>query len=108
MPVRPPSLRGTNAPLGKFFRRKHARPGIENLHGIDPGRHVARGQVGLNPEHAPRVDTETIGLCKRDLAGAALKSLAVVRIASLHENVPGEARRARVVTGFAPADDMAP
>ena len=30
-------LRGTDAPSGKFFRRKHARPGIENLHGIDPG-----------------------------------------------------------------------
>ena len=26
-----------DAPSGKFFRRKHARPGIENLHCIDPG-----------------------------------------------------------------------
>src|SRR5262245_28427132 len=53
------------------------RIGGEHLVVADAGpilsRHVTRGGVGLNPQHAPRVDIKTVGLSERDIGGAALK-----------------------------------
>ena len=61
----------------------------------------------VESEHASRVDIETVGLSERDIGVAALEWVVVIGIAGLHEDVPDDMHRRRIVIGFAPSDDVA-